>query len=102
MAGPRTKAESPDRTAAEALAIATLAYLAGEPEELERFLAVTGLGPDNLRRAAKDRDFLAAVLDHVTAYEPLLLRCAAALSLSPAALDRARRELSPPSDWDYS
>ncbi len=102
MAGPRTKAESPDRTAAEALAVAALTYLAGEPDELGRFLALTGLGPDNLRRAARDRDFLAAVIEHITADEPFLLRCAEALSVSPEALDRARRELSPPSDWNDS
>jgi hypothetical protein len=102
MAGARTKAESSGKAQAEAMAIAALTYLAGEPEEIGRFLNATGLGPDNLRAAAAEHAFLAAVLDHVTAYEPLLASCAAALKVDPAALDRARRALSPPSEEAFS
>ena len=43
----------------------------------QRFLAVTGLGPHNLRQAASDPAFLASVLDYVAADEGLLVAFAA-------------------------
>ena len=38
----------------ENLAVQALAFLAADPERLGRFLAVTGIGPDAIRRAAAD------------------------------------------------
>ncbi len=38
--------------AAEALAIQALTYIAGDGERLGRFLAATGIGPAEIRRAA--------------------------------------------------
>src|SRR5262245_47114491 len=63
-----------DRQAAEQLAIQALAYLAGDPERLGRFLALTGLGPETIRAAATSRDsqFLAGVLDHIAGDDGLL------------------------------
>ena len=52
---------------AEALAIAALSFIASEPERLGRFLALTGIGPESLRAAARDPGFLVGVLDHVAA-----------------------------------
>jgi Protein of unknown function (DUF3572) len=43
-----------DRHAAEALAVAALGFIASEPERLGRFLAMTGIGPDSLRAAARE------------------------------------------------
>ncbi len=48
---------------AEVLAIQALSFLAGEPEELGRFLALVGIGPGSLRAAAADPRFLAGVLE---------------------------------------
>jgi hypothetical protein len=45
--------------AAAALAVAALAYLAGDPEHLERFLALTGISPGDIRAAAREPDFAA-------------------------------------------
>ena len=45
--------------AAEALAIAALTFIAEEPERLGRFLALTGIGPESLRAAAREPGFLA-------------------------------------------
>ena len=39
------------QAAAEQLAIAALGFIAGEPEQLGRFLAMSGIGPDSLRGA---------------------------------------------------
>jgi len=81
---------------AQTVAIDALGFLAAEPERLARFLALSGLGPDNLRQAATSPGFLAAVLDHLAADEPLLLAFAAAQGIDPAAVIRARDRLSGP------
>ena len=78
------------QAAAEELAIAALGFIAGEPEQLGRFLAMTGIGPDSLREAARTPRFLAGVLDHVAADEALLLAFAAAKEIDPEAVMRAR------------
>ena len=67
---------------------------AGEPEQLGRFLAMTGIGPDSLREAARAPRFLAGVLDHVAADEALLLAFAAAKEIDPEAVMRARDVLT--------
>ncbi len=78
----------------ETLALRALGFLAGEPERLEPFLAMTGLGPETLRQAASEPGFLAAVLDHLCATESLLLEFAANCSVDPEAIVRARDTLS--------
>jgi hypothetical protein len=84
---------------AEDIAIRALGFLASEPERLGRFLAVTGLGPENLRSAASDPRFLASVLDHVASDESLLLALAANLSLAPETVARANALLNPQDDF---
>ena len=79
---------------AETIAIAALGFLAADPQRLARFLALSGLGPHNLRQAASSPGFLAAVLDHLAADEPLLLAFAAAQGIDPGAVIRARDALS--------
>jgi hypothetical protein len=81
--------------AAELIAIKALGFLASDPERLERFLNLTGLSPANVRAAAADPAFLAAVLDHVLADERTLLAFAAAEGLDPAQVGAARARLGP-------
>ena len=78
------------RGAAEALAIAALDFIAAEPERLGRFLAMSGLGPQSIRAAAREPQFLLGVLDHVAADEPLLIAFAAENSIPPSAVMQAR------------
>jgi hypothetical protein len=83
--GPRGRSS----TAAEAgsdLAIEVLGFLAADAERLERFLAVTGLGPHNLRRAAADPGFLVSVLDYLAADERLLVAFALERGQKPEAV----------------
>ena len=82
--------------AARALAIEALAFLAADETRLERFLAVTGLGPHNLRRAAADSGFLASVLDYLAADEPLLVAFATELRRRPEDVMRAVEALHGP------
>src|SRR5215510_14840847 len=78
------------RTAAEDLAIAALGFIAGEPQRLGRFLAMTGIGPDSIRAAAREPQFLLGVLDHLAADEPLLLAFAAENAIDPGEVIKAR------------
>ena len=78
------------RDAATGLAIAALSFIAGEPERLGRFLALTGVGPESIRAAAREPDFLLGVLDHLAGDETLLLAFASAHGVDPAEVARAR------------
>jgi hypothetical protein len=81
------------REAAETLAVAALAYLASEPESLGGFLAATGIGPDQIRTAARDRSFLSGVLDYFSSDEALLVAFAKSHDIDPAEIERARAAL---------
>jgi hypothetical protein len=76
-----------------ALAASALAFLAADPERLQRFLNLTGLGPHNLRDAAKDPAFHGSVLEYMLADEELLLRFAADSDLEPEAVALAHQAL---------
>src|SRR6202049_2360545 len=75
--------------AATEIAIAALTFLAGETERLERFLALTGLGPQSLRAAAREPSFLLGVLEHVASDETLLLDFTNEGGLNPEDVGRA-------------
>lgn len=79
--------------AAEALAVEALAFLAAEPERLGGFLALTGIGPDEVRSTASEPHFLAGVLDHIASDERLLLAFAAEAQIKPEAVMRAATAL---------
>ena len=80
-------------TAAEALALHALTFLAGNPERLGRFLALSGIGPADLKAHAAEPAFLGGVLDHLLSDEPLLLAFGKECDLPPEAVAQARRFL---------
>ena len=75
------------------LAVQALGFLAEEPERLEAFLSVTGLGRDDIRAAAREEGFLAGVLDHMLGDENLLVAFAAGAGIDPSSVARARQAL---------
>ncbi|MGH6770291.1 MAG: DUF3572 domain-containing protein [Xanthobacteraceae bacterium] len=79
---------------AEMVAIQALSFIAGEPDRLDRFLALTGIGPESLRDAARAPNFLLGVLDHVTADDSLLRDFAAQNDIDPETVVRARDVIS--------
>jgi hypothetical protein len=81
------------RDEAETIAVQALGFLAGRPDDLGRFLAVAGLGPANLRRAAADPAFLAGVFAYLLGDEKLLLAFAADVEMPPQRLAAAGRLL---------
>ena len=82
-----------DRTNDEALALGALSWVLSDDARASRFLALTGLGADDLRDRLGDRELLAATLRFLEAHEPDLLACADMLGLPPDALPEARRRL---------
>ncbi|WP_298596965.1 DUF3572 domain-containing protein [uncultured Sphingorhabdus sp.] len=82
------------REAAETVAIQALGHIAADPQQLGRFLAETGLGPETLRAAAGDPKFLGAVLNFVLNDPALLENFAAGAELTPAAVAAAHEVLS--------
>jgi hypothetical protein len=82
-----------DRSAAETLALKVLAFLAGESEALARFLALSGLPPEELRQRAGEPLLLAAVLDFVLGDDKLLLAFAEGEGVDAKLVHAARRAL---------
>jgi hypothetical protein len=79
---------------AEALALQTLAFLAGDGARLHRFLALSGVDPAELRASAEAAHMQLAVLDHVLTDESLLLVAAADMGIVPEAFQKAHNLLS--------
>ena len=82
-----------ERSAAETLALKALVFLAGEDEALVRFLALSGLAPQQLRQRAGDPLLLAAVLDFVLGDDKLLFTFAQSEAVDPKLVHDARRAL---------
>jgi hypothetical protein len=81
------------RQVAEIVAVQALSFVASEPERLGLFLAESGLGPETLRSAAADPEFLGAVLDFVLRDDAMVKAFAAASELDPTTVAAARQAL---------
>ena len=82
-----------ERSAAETLALKALTFLAGEAESLRRFLALSGLNPQDLRERVDDPLLLAAVLDFLLQDDKLLSAFARSERLDTKIVHAARRIL---------
>jgi hypothetical protein len=78
------------REAAEALAVQALSYIAQDSERLGRFLSLTGIGPGEIRTAAREPQFLIGVLDYLSGDERLLTDFAREAGHDPATVEAAR------------
>ena len=77
----------------EALALSALAFLAEDDHRFDRFLRWTGLEVPALRASLEDRRMLAGILDYLLDHEALLIACAEAIGVEPAALGEAGAHL---------
>jgi len=77
-------------------AVAILGWLAGEPDMLARFLALTGVQPNMLRQAVNDTGFLAALTDFFMSHEPDLLAFCEATGTRPEDVQAAWHHFSGP------
>jgi hypothetical protein len=87
------------RDAALELAVTALGFIAGAPEELSRFLALTGITPDAIRAAAAEPGFLGGVLGYIAGNERTLLAFAAQSGIAPEEVENARTVLMG-ADWE--
>ena len=87
------------REVAEIVAVQALSFIAGDSERLGAFLAETGLGPQSLRAAASDPQFLASVLDFVLRDDATVKAFAKQSELHPTNIAAAREVLGDP-HWE--
>jgi hypothetical protein len=87
------------REVAEIVAVQALSFIAGDAERLGAFLAETGIGPDTLRTAAADPQFLTSVLDFVMRDDATVKAFADASKLHPTNIAAARQVLGDP-QWE--
>jgi len=80
--------------AAAQLGVAALTFIAEDPERLGRFLALTGIGPESLRTAAREPHFLLGVLEYLLGDESLLVAFAEHSTIDPMDVERARGTLA--------
>ncbi len=78
---------------AEVVALGALGFLAEDGERLGRFLALSGIGPQDLMHHATDPAFLGGVLDHLLSDESLLLLFTEAKAIEADVPAMARRQL---------
>ena len=78
---------------AETLALKALAYLAHSPDDLERFVALSGVTLTDLKDRAEDPENLAAVLDFILATDELVTGFCETVEIDPRDLHAARRAL---------
>jgi hypothetical protein len=76
-----------------AIALAALAATLAEDRRARRFLDLTGIGTDELRRRADDPVLLAAMIRFLEAHEPDLLSIADQIGVTPGQLVNVRRGL---------
>lgn len=98
MQNERPRSKAMNQETAREVAIEALSFLAGEPEELDRFLQLSGLSPDRLREAAREPGFLVGVLDYVLGGDRSLEAFQAARGVSPETVAAARMSLQPHDD----
>jgi hypothetical protein len=87
------------REGAQALALAALDFLAGDPERISRFLSLSGLDPNTLREAAAEPGFFSAVLDYLASDDSLIVAFADHAGIAPERVGEARHVLAPEADF---
>ena len=87
------------REVAEIVGIQALSFLAADSARLGAFLVETGIGPETLRKAASDPQFLVSVLDFVLRDDATVKAFAEASQLHPTNIAAARQVLGDP-HWE--
>ena len=78
---------------AETLALSALAATLTDERRARRFLDLSGIDTEDLRRRAAEPALLAALLRFLEAHEPDLIQVADAIGAKPEELVAAREEL---------
>ena len=86
-------AETP--TDAHTIALAALAATLTDERRARRFLDLTGIGTDELRRRVDDAPLLRALIGFLEAHEPDLVAVSEEIGVKPEELVAAGRALDP-------
>ena len=78
---------------AQVIGLKALAFLAGDPGRISRFMGITGTTPETIRASATAPGFLAGVLEYLCGDQTLLLIFAESEGLEPALIENASRRL---------
>jgi hypothetical protein len=84
---------TPNHGDPQTVALGALAATLADPRRAERLLALTGIGPADLRERAGDPDLLAAVLRFLENHEPDLVEIAQSIGVKPGDLVAVREAL---------
>ena len=76
-----------------ALALAALAATLSDDRRAQRFIELTGIGTEELRRRAGEPRLLSALIGFLEAHEPDLVAVSEQIGVKPDALVAARRSL---------
>ncbi|MDD9903890.1 MAG: DUF3572 family protein [Rhodospirillaceae bacterium] len=82
-----------DAAAASDLAAKALVFIAQDSDRIGRFLALTGIGPADIRERAQDPAFQGGLLDHLLTDETLLLEFADWAEIEPSIVAENRLKL---------
>ncbi|MEM7216691.1 MAG: DUF3572 domain-containing protein [Pseudomonadota bacterium] len=77
------------------IAISGLQFIAGDTEQLSRFVSLTGMAPDEIREMAGTSGFMIAILDYLLGDEPTLLAFASGAGIAPEDIQKAKFALDP-------
>jgi len=75
------------------LALGAVTHILSDDTLRERFIALSGLAPDELRTNIQSRELLTNALEFLVMHEPDLIDCATALEEEPKNLVAAWRSL---------
>jgi hypothetical protein len=89
----RLKTPSENTSDSNVIALQLMAFIASSDERLERFSALSGIGPFEMQTGAHDPVFLGFMLDYALQDEALILEFAQNHEISPQSLVNARRSL---------
>ena len=81
---------------AATLALRALVFLAGAPDDMDRFLGGSGLDPITLRARADEPELQVAILDFLLTNEPLLIAFCDQDSIQARDVHMARHVLGGP------
>lgn len=85
----------PPKLTQREVAALCLAHLAENPEQLADFLGISGLAPNDLRKAVGSDQLGRGLIDYFAANEALLLAFCANNAMRPEAFMRVWAELNP-------
>jgi hypothetical protein len=75
------------------VSLRALSWVLSVPARASRFLALTGLDPQELRARMEDPSLLVACISFLEAYQPDLIACAEAIDCRPETIVAAARRL---------